>query len=192
SNLFSTERLIRTEISTLIGLMLRGPHDFNLPEPKALEAYVAQTDTLLKELHQALQQPMMAELQAALADRATTTRVDSLANAAAMREPIFYGAESAWGSQYRDFAVQRYARDADWLQKSRGFTPEEGKKIIAAIGEFLNGSILATLKSMKTLAPERWTVLDGFQFTTADISAKSGLPSEKVQAVTTAFSNPED
>jgi hypothetical protein len=191
-NLFSTERLIRTEISTLIGLMLRGPRDLNLPEPKALEAYVAQTEVLLNELHQALQQPMRAELEAAFADRATTTRVDPFAKAAAMREPIFYGAESAWGSQYRDFAVQRYARDADWLQKNKGFTPEEGKKIIAAINDFLNGSILATLKAMKTLPPERWTVLDGFQFTAAAISAKSGLPSEKVQAVITAFSNPED
>jgi hypothetical protein len=94
---------------------------------------------------------MRAELEAAFADRATTTRVDPFAKAAAMREPIFYGAESAWGSQYRDFAVQRYARDADWLQKNKGFTPEEGKKIIAAINDFLNGSILATLKAMKTL-----------------------------------------
>jgi hypothetical protein len=34
--LFSIERLIRTEISTLIGLMIRAPRDLALPDPKKL------------------------------------------------------------------------------------------------------------------------------------------------------------
>ena len=192
SKLFSAERLIRTEISTLIGLMLRAPRDFTLPEPKTLEVYIKQTEVLLEELHQALQQPMRAELEAALADPATTKNVDPFANAAAMREPIFYGAESAYGFQYRDFAVQRYARDADWLRKKKGFSPEEGKKVVVTINDFLSDTILATLKGMKALPRERWTILDGFQFTAADISAKSSLPDETVQAVIAAFSTPED
>jgi hypothetical protein len=48
SKLFSFERLIRTEISTLIGLMIRAPRDLTIPEPKKLEAYVVQTEALLE------------------------------------------------------------------------------------------------------------------------------------------------
>ena len=93
SKLFSAERLIRTEISTLIGLMLRAPRDLTLPEPKTFEAYIVRTEALLEELHHALRQPMLAELQTEPTDPATTENVDLFANAAVMREPIFYGGE---------------------------------------------------------------------------------------------------
>ena len=141
SKLFSAERLIRTEISTLIGLMLRAPRDLTLPEPKTFEAYIVRTEALLEELHHALRQPMLAELQTEPTDPATTENVDLFANAAVMREPIFYGGKSAYGSQYTDFAVQRYARDADWLRTNKGFSPEEGKKVAAAINSLLNAKI---------------------------------------------------
>lgn len=192
SKLFSAERLIRTEISTLIGLMLRAPRDLTLPEPKTFEAYIVRTEALLEELHHALRQPMLAELQTEPTDPATTENVDLFANAAVMREPIFYGGESAYGSQYTDFAVQRYARDADWLRTNKGFSPEEGKKVAAAINSLLNAKILATLRGMKALPSEQRTILDGFQFTVADVSAKSDLPSQTVEAVITAFSAPAE
>ena len=95
SKLFSAERLIRTEISTLIGLMLRAPRDLTLPEPKTFEAYIVRTEALLEELHHALRQPMLAKLQTEPTDPATTENVDLFANAAVMREPIFYGGELA-------------------------------------------------------------------------------------------------
>jgi hypothetical protein len=192
SKLFSFERLIRTEISTLIGLMIRAPRDLTIPEPKKLEAYVVQTEALLEELHEAMRQPMMAELQAALADSSTAKNVDPFANAVAMREPIFYGAESAYSFQYREFAPRKYARDADWLRKHKGFSLDEGKDVAVAISHFLNERILATLKGMRKLPPEQWTILGGFEFTVAEIAAKSGLSFDTVQAVVTAFSFPDD
>ncbi len=190
SKLFSIERLIRTEISTLIGLMIRAPRDLALPDPTKLEAYIVQTEALLKELHQVMLGSTRAELQAGLADPAKST--DPFANAAAMREPIFYSGESAYAFQYRDLAPQKYARDAEWLRRTKGFSPEEGKKVVAVITDFLNDKILATLNGMKDLPPEQWTILSGFEFTVAEIVAKSGLPSEIVQAVVTAFCFPED
>jgi hypothetical protein len=192
SKLYSIERLIRTEISTLIGLMLRAPRDLTLPDQKKLEEYIVQTETLLKELHRAMEQPMMGELRAALADPSATMDVEPFANAAAMREPIFYGAESAFGFQYLDLAVQKYSRDADWLRANRGFTPQEGKEVVEAINDHLNEKILDTLKGMRALPPDQWTILGGFEFTAADISKKSGLTAPIVKAVIAAFSFPED
>jgi hypothetical protein len=192
SKLFSIERLIRTETSTLIGLMVRAPRDLALPEPKKLETYIVQTEALLEELHQVMLEPAREESQAALADPASVKNADPFANAVALREPIFYGGESAYGFQYRDLAPRKYARDVDWLRRNKGFSPEEGKTVVAAITDFLDEKILTTLKGMMALPPEQRTILSGFEFTPAEISAKSGLPSETVQAVVTAFSFPEN
>ena len=49
-HLFSKSRLIRTEISTLIGLMLKHDIDYNLPAPQVLEKYVETTEALLEEI----------------------------------------------------------------------------------------------------------------------------------------------
>ena len=65
SRLFSIDRLIRTEISTLIGLMIRAPRDLALPQPNKLKAYIFRTEALLKELHEAMEEPVTAELWAA-------------------------------------------------------------------------------------------------------------------------------
>src|SRR6185295_5882892 len=55
AKLFSIERLIRTEISTLIGMMLRAQRDMTIPDPKQLQNYVERTEVLLKELHRSMQ-----------------------------------------------------------------------------------------------------------------------------------------
>src|SRR5437867_1562215 len=52
--LFSHSRLIRTEVTTLIGLMMRGPIDFSLPPQETISEYGARSDALLEELHQAI------------------------------------------------------------------------------------------------------------------------------------------
>ncbi|MBG0811144.1 SEC-C domain-containing protein [Methylosinus sp. H3A] len=192
AKLFSFERLIRTEISTLIGLMVRAPRDLTTPDIKTLESYIARTETLLRELHDALNEPVKTELQKAFADPDRNNEFNPFANAAALREPIFYGAESAYSFQYRDLSVEKYARDKEWLRKQKGFTPEDARRVVAALCEFLNDKLLETLKGMKGLPLEKWSVLNGFQFTVTDITAKSGLPEATVKAAIDAFTCPED
>ena len=55
-------RLIRTEITTLIGLMMRGPIDFFLPESDVLSHYIEHAETLLTELHQTMLPSTLEEL----------------------------------------------------------------------------------------------------------------------------------
>ena len=43
----------------------------------------------------------------------------------ALREPIIYGPESAYESQYLDLAIDRYSADNAWLSSNRGFSIEE-------------------------------------------------------------------
>ena len=49
--LFSKSRLIRTEISTLIGLLLKNEIDYILPAADVMQQYLDQTETLLEEIH---------------------------------------------------------------------------------------------------------------------------------------------
>jgi hypothetical protein len=57
AKLYGNDRLIRTEISTLIGLMLRAPRDIAIPTQERLGEYVARTEALLEELHEAMNEP---------------------------------------------------------------------------------------------------------------------------------------
>ena len=54
AQMFDKSRLIRTEITTLIGLMMRAPIDFTLPSLETFNSYVEQSKALLEELHQVL------------------------------------------------------------------------------------------------------------------------------------------
>jgi hypothetical protein len=66
AKLFSRERLIRTEVATLIGMMLRSKVDFAFPGIEAVHRYIDQTESLLHELHNALLEPSAIALKAAL------------------------------------------------------------------------------------------------------------------------------
>jgi hypothetical protein len=55
-HLFFQERLLRTEITTLIGLMVKAAIDFTPPRPDVLEQYVERSDRLLADLHHAMSQ----------------------------------------------------------------------------------------------------------------------------------------
>jgi hypothetical protein len=97
--LFSNDRLLRTEITTLLGFMVRQYLDMSVPTVAVLGELVARTDTLMLELHHALSRPMMSSLNdQTMSASSTGAAWDGMY----MREPIFYGGESAYSFQYRD------------------------------------------------------------------------------------------
>ena len=89
----SQSRLIRTEITTLIGLMMRGPIDFSLPAPEVLAHYVEHSETLLDELHQTMLPSTLQEFTDSV-----TLSPDSnpFTSGGFLRESIFYSGESAY------------------------------------------------------------------------------------------------
>jgi len=188
SKLFSKDRLIRTEISTLIGLMARAPINYTLPSQQEFGIQIERTEALLSELHEILDQPMTVGMQAAIADKKTIPPW----TAEAMREPIFYGGESAYNFQYRDLAPKKYARDEEWLRQNVGFSIEDAKQVLVAISSFQKGKLLAVVRGLKDLAEESRSVLEGFQFAASDIVATTQLPSELVDRVLSRFTFPDD
>lgn len=124
--LFSRERLIRTELTTLIGLMAKNPLDVSLQPPDVVAGYVKRTDALMRELHEAMSYPMFAAMFEAM--KAGTKPPDPW-HGPGMREPIFYGTESAYAFQYRDLAPEKYGADDDWILRAKGFTAGQARAI---------------------------------------------------------------
>ena len=152
ARLYSKAHLIRTEVTTLIGLMLRAPVILSLPTPEVLSGYIERSEALLEELHHTMTSVLMKNMpQGAVAESGFNpfTRGDVL------RESIFYSAESAYAFQYRDLAPRKYSADADWLLHNRGIDLRVGREVCRSIAELLSERLLETLQGPQRQADGR-------------------------------------
>src|SRR5262249_55981486 len=62
SHLFTHERLIRTELTTAIGLLVKNDIDLTLPSPQQIQEYIASTERLLEELHRSMSAGIFASI----------------------------------------------------------------------------------------------------------------------------------
>jgi len=181
----SGERLIRTEVATLIGLMVKEKVDLNLPEPKEIDRYIQESIALLHELHQSMILSPEEFFEAASNEAAQGNPFE---RGDILREAIFYSGESAYNFQYIDFGLIKYANDDDWLAANKGFHLDEAATVINQIEEVVNTKLNTTLRGMTGLPPEQWTMLPGFTFSVQDVVTQTGLNEETIRAVVTAFS----
>ncbi|WP_283178143.1 SEC-C metal-binding domain-containing protein [Gemmobacter sp. 24YEA27] len=188
---YAPGRTVRTEFTTLLGLLIRQPIDLSEPPPAEIQALFDRTNTLLEELHARLGRPMWDSIietakaaQVARAERPSSpfTRADVL------REPIFYGGESAYSFQYRDMALERYAADESWMLANKGFSISDAQAIACAISELQNAKIVDVLSRLKTETLHFSSLLSGFTTTAGEIAAHCARPVEAVRAVLAAFS----
>ncbi len=190
AKMYSTERLIRSEISVLVGLMAKKPLDLSFPSPDLFQQMIDKTDELLKEMHLAMSVPFMGIFFKAIEERKTNSDVNPFNTAEALREPMFYAAESAYTFQYRDLSVQKYAKDEEWLKKAKGFSMAEVKKVSLAINDYMNNNMMNVMRSLSGKRPDEWTLLPAFEFSTSDIIEKSGLEEQTVKRILEAFAYP--
>ncbi len=61
-HMFSPEHLLRTEISTLLGLMIKADINYSLPSPAVTQQYMERTEELLEELHRTIAASPLAGL----------------------------------------------------------------------------------------------------------------------------------
>ncbi len=190
---YAPGRTIRTEFSTLMGLMLKHPIDFGLPAPRDVQALIDKTESLLRELHECLERPMLEGIRRAVAGQKGGLPVDEVSlfqGGDALREPIFYCGESAYSFQYRDLALERYARDDDWLFTNKGFRIADGHAVASALMSLQSRKMLETIKGMQRLDPSQWSVLPGFTFSLEEIAVEGRIASEVASAVLAALTPP--
>jgi len=186
----SQERLLRTEISTLIGLMAKQPLDLMLPTPSTMQHYIDRTERLLLELHHALTIPWSEWFHAYSEEnnRGALPPQDPFDSASALREPIFYSGESAYGFQYHEFAKRKYRDDNPWLETKRGFRIEDACKIAEAIGKLQTHRLAEGKETLKALPADQWTFLPAFTFTAQEAAEASGVATTTVESFLGSFS----
>lgn len=104
-----------------------------------------------------------------------------------MREAIFYGGESAYTFQYRDFAPQKYAADAGWLRATKGFTISDARDVTYAIARLQEQKLMATVARMRRLSPGQWSILPGYTLNVSEVASECRLPETTIEAVLNAF-----
>ena len=187
-HLFLQSRLIRTEIMTLIGLTIRGKIDFSLPLPAKLSTFVIQTDALLDELHRTI---IESGKIAIIDHKREDEDLDPHMIAEVFREPIFYGGESAYSFQYRDFSVPKYSADADWLLQRKNVDLKVAHDLCRIVTRFIDDKLTKYSDHLKSNPELPSTILPGFTFSCADLAPYTNHPVESIKAVIEAFCMPE-
>lgn len=188
-HLFSRSRLIRTETSTLIGLMLKRDIDYGLPAPPVFEKYVETTEALLEEIHHAMSAPFWQGLDPA---KIAEKDFNPFTGGAALREPIFYGGESAYSFQYRDFAPAKYGRDDQWMVANKGFSIRDAQSVVYAISQLQDEKAATTLRAMRDAAPDTRTFLPGNTFSAQEVADRAHIDPALVERILAAFAVPPD
>lgn len=186
-NLYSPEHLVRTEISTLIGLMIKAKIDYALLAHQVTDQYKTRTQELLEEMHRAIMRGMFdgRDLKEVL-----DSGVDPFDRGAALREPIFYSGESAYSFQYRDLSVRKYKADDNWLQSNKGFSINAARDVIGALERLHIEKLSAVINEIGRSRPDNWTLLPGFSFSIDELTQYSGIDASIVESVVEAFAVP--
>jgi hypothetical protein len=182
--MFEPSRLIRTEINTVLGLMIKAEIDWTLPAPKTLQQYVEASERLLKELHDCLSGEFFSGLTKEAMESGTFNPFE---RGEVLREPIFYGGESAYNFQYLDLAARKYAADGSWLQANQGFTIDQASRVAKAVEAVQADHLSATRERLRKQHPDEWTMVHLFAFAAQEIVAKTGLATVVVDKVLGAF-----
>lgn len=188
-HLFSMDRLIRTETSTLIGLMVQRKIDWSLPDAQTIQHYIDETERLLKELHGSMSLPTMTDMQDAMKSGKKANPFEKGSN---LREPIFYSGESAYSFQFRDLSVPKYQADDPWLETQKGFTIQSARDVVHALIKLQNDKFSSTINGLPDLDPQDWTFLPSFVFTTDELAEASGIDQSLIDKVVNAFVLPRE
>jgi len=172
-----TDKLTRTEISILIGLLCKKAIRTIEPHPPLLQTYINRTEDLLKEL-----------LQSMLSEEMFSPNNINDENylGAVLRACIFGSGESAYYFQYRDLVKKKYENDETWFLENKGFGIKEAINIINAIR-------LIEIEKMNILVDQsiyKSTFLPAYIFTTQEVSTYSNVDIDVVRFFLQSFELP--
>jgi hypothetical protein len=184
---YSYDKLLRTEISTLIGLMAKGDINLEVPQSSTTQLYIEKAEGLLHEMHMSLQKPWMRAFDAMAHAPEEAKNFDPFGSAEGLREPIFYSAESAYYFQYEELSRLRYQADNEWLQSNFGFRIDEACTVSKALGVLQMQKLPSLHETMPKLHPEDWTFLPGFEFNLSELREASNVSQETIERVVGSF-----
>ncbi|MDC5808831.1 SEC-C metal-binding domain-containing protein [Vibrio europaeus] len=173
-------RLIRTEISTIQGLILKSGYSVDAIPDELFDEYVAKIDSLMLEIHHGLGKEMKDSFNHL--DVGDKGRKDFFSFTAAIRESVYYASEPAYDFQLCELAKQKYSHDKDWLQDNVGFNCDEACEIYLGIQKYIN--IKANKKTTLTDG-----YLETFKLDVNEVERLSGIKLPKIVAFLKMFSH---
>lgn len=188
-HLFSTGRLLRIEISTLIGLMCKKEIDEVPLSSDILQNFINKTESLLRKLHHSLM-PKLEDIF--LSDKLSVDKFNALSSGSVLRESIFYGGESAYNFQYRDLWAEKYSKDSDWLKRNKGFSISQAMTVVSAIEVLQRNKINNVLHTLVDNFAKETTLLGVYTFSLEDLLDETGLEPVVVKNIVEAFVSPLD
>ena len=123
------DRLTVSEISILIGMLVKKDIDRTPQKSEIYDYYEKKTKCLLKELHHAIYKPEIIP-----------TNDVSFTIGDFLKEAALYSKRSALNFQYLEFALQKYKNDENWLLENKGFTIENASTIVKSICNIMSKS----------------------------------------------------
>lgn len=165
---YSRSRLNNNELMLLIGLLTRSDRPDVFEEGADTPVLVSRADQLLEEFHTHLETPMRQALQTLHAPDHNLYDFGDFA-----KEAIYYGADSAFPSQYRRFARERYRHDFEWLLATTGISI----KSIVEIAQYIVYCVDTQLNSLLASYRARGEVPSAPALTAALIVSKTHLSS---------------
>lgn len=184
-HLYSSTRLNRNEITTLLGLMVRQPLELTIPDDETLVKYISRTDALMQELHNCMSFSMFDSM---IQELKGGTEAPKLVHGAAMREPIFYCTESAYSFQYRDFFLEKHTPDDQWLLKNKGFDSTQARIVAHSMCSMIDDRATTLFRKIHETKKPPETYLSLFEFSANEVSERSKQPLEIVVNFFNAFS----
>lgn len=188
---YGHDRTIRTELATLIGLSLQSPISFDEISDEAILSLASTTLKLLSEFHQSFNKPMLQflENQSQSSIRDMKNIASPFSRGDMLREPIFYGGESAYNFQYLDLAALRYSSDDTWLYQSKGFRTQDARHILEAISK-IQSRKLTRFTNTSSSAKDFAKLYGCFSVRTEELSQITKLPASICEAMLLSFTCP--
>ena len=171
-----SDRYVKNEISALLGLMCKFNINYLPPNTTDIKNLVEKTKKLLTEMHGTIKPDLRSNFM--------LMKENPLKCAKILRESFFYGTESAYDFQYRDFSIERYNKDEKWFIENKGYTINEAviliKSIIQYQQEKSNNIVNNKLLEYNYLTP--------FILSIDDILNRCDISKDKIKAFLNSFS----
>jgi hypothetical protein len=177
---------VRTEISTLIGLACKKRLNIDLPLPEVMQRCIDKTNSLLQEIHQSMMQLEYIFDSSKVGEQ----DFNPFRNGLVLREPIFYGGESAYDFQYIDLSKIKYEKDNDWFLKNKRFSTQQLIDVVMSIQLLQNNKANNLLQELSNENPDKWTFLPVFKFTAKEVSDISNIEIDIVRLLIESFVSP--
>jgi hypothetical protein len=184
--LYSHSRLIRTEMFTLIGLMVRANPDYDAPPPDDVEAVALRAEMLMSELHDSMKQSWIDSITSRIsAGESPNLRMSG----DEMREPIFYSGDGAFSFQTAAFAAAKYANDDAWITAQKGASINEMIAVAKAILAVQTRKVTDAIHSGAKAFSDR-RILEAFMFNVSDLEPLLNLTPTTIVSCIDAFALP--